>query len=278
MSSADGSRRAPGAATFENVDDADDTDVFRGYLRELAAQAEIQRYKQAAYALCRLEAGTEVLDVGCGVGDDVFALARRVAPAGSVVGVDRSAAMIAECCRRAPMGAAVRFAIAIGSSLPFEDGRFDVVRADRVLIHVEDPPAVVREMVRVAKPSGRVVLTEGDFETLVIDSDDPEVARQVTELSCAAFRSGRVGRSLAGLLRLAGIEEVKSAAESIVFRELWRAERFWGLGRTVSDAVRLHRVPLDRAERWLADQRQRDLEGRFFCSLTGFAAVGSKAP
>ncbi|HXW82383.1 MAG TPA: methyltransferase domain-containing protein, partial [Acidimicrobiales bacterium] len=251
--------------------------VFHSYLRELAAQAEIQRYKRVAYALCRLEAGAEVLDVGCGVGDDVFAIARRVAPTGSVVGVDRSAAMIAECRRRAPSGAPVRFEVAVGDSLPFEDARFDIVRADRVLIHVEDPAAVVREMVRVAKPNGRVVLTEGDFETLVIDSDDPELARQVGELSCAAFRSGRVGRSLAGLLRLAGVEEVSSAAESIVFRELWRAERFWGLARTVSDAIRGGRLPLDRTERWLADQRERDLEGRFFCSLTGFAAVGTKA-
>jgi SAM-dependent methyltransferase len=264
-------------ATFENVDDAADPGVFQGYLRELAAQAEIQRYKQIAYELCGLEAGDNVLDVGCGVGDDVLALARRVLPGGSVVGVDRSVAMIEGCRRRAADASGVYFEAADGGDLPFDDGRFDVVRADRVLIHVESPAAVVREMARVASAGARIVLTEGDFDTFVVDSDDPEVARRVAELICAGFRSGRVGRSLAGLLRVAGIDEVTCAAQSVVFRDLWRAERFWGLGRTVAGAVRNGDLSGERAERWLAEQRQRDLEGRFFCSLTGFAAVGLKA-
>jgi ubiquinone/menaquinone biosynthesis C-methylase UbiE len=264
-------------ATFENVDEADDPDAFRGYLHELAAQAEIKDYKQDAYALCRLEVGHDVLDVGCGVGDDAFALAQRVGPGGSVVGVDRSVAMIEECRRRAAGAPGVRFEVADGCALPFEDASFDVVRADRVLIHVESPAAVVREMTRVAKPGERVVLTEGDFETFVIDSDDPEVARRLAELTLAAFKSGRVGRSLAGLLRLAGSEEVTCAARSIVLRELWRADRFWGVRRTVAQAVQNGELPAERAERWLAEQEQRDLEGRFLCSLTGFAAAGTKA-
>jgi SAM-dependent methyltransferase len=267
----------PRGATFENVDDAADPGVFKDYLRELTAQAEIQRYKQDAYALCRLEPGNAVLDVGCGVGVDALALARRVAPGGSVVGVDRSLSMIEECRRRTSDVPGVRFKVGDGADLPFEDACFDVVRADRVLIHVESPAAIVREMVRVARPGGRIVLTEGDFETFVVDSDDADDARRVAELTCAGYRSGRVGRSLAGLLRLAGIADVTSAAQSIVFRDLWRAERFWGLARTVAGAVRNGGLSGEDAERWLAEQRRRDVEGRFFCSLTGFAAVGVKA-
>jgi SAM-dependent methyltransferase len=95
------------------------------------------------------------LDVGCGTG----ALATRLAEAGyEMAGVDPSGGMLEVLRARAPAIRAVR---ASGTALPFADDRFDLVLSVAVMHHVADPEDVRRtlaEMVRVTKPSGRILV------------------------------------------------------------------------------------------------------------------------
>ena len=99
--------------------------------------------------------GGSALDVGCGTG----ALATRLARAGyDVTGVDPSEGMLEVLRSRSPDVDAVR---ASGTSLPFADDSFDLVLSVAVLHHIADPGDVHRtlaEMVRVAKPSGRILV------------------------------------------------------------------------------------------------------------------------
>ncbi len=275
-SDGDESLRARPPATFANVDDARDPGRFRDYLAELLAQAEIQRYKKAALDLCDVLPGQRVLDVGSGTGADALELAARVGPSGTVTGVEPSVALIEEARRRAGGDARVRFCLGSAEALGFDDASFDVVRADRVLVHLSDPAAAVREMVRVTRPGGRIVLTEGDFDTLVIDAADASVSRKIAALLSDGFASGTVGRSLVSLLLRAGAIRVASDALSVVFRDRARADRFWGVTAVVEARWRWASSARAPAEAWLADQSARDLRGEFFCSLTGFSAVGTK--
>lgn len=48
---------------------------------------------------------------------------------------------------------------ALAHALPFSDGTFDAAISLQVMEHLRDPPACVREMVRVLRPGGRVVIT-----------------------------------------------------------------------------------------------------------------------
>lgn len=95
------------------------------------------------------------LDVGCGTG----VLAGRLAAAGyQMTGVDPSDGMLDVMRSHTPSVEAVH---ASGASLPFADDSFDVVLCVAVMHHVADPEGVhqtVAEMVRVAKPAGRVVI------------------------------------------------------------------------------------------------------------------------
>jgi SAM-dependent methyltransferase len=110
--------------------------------------------KRTAFVLRHCPRGA-ALDVGCGTG----ALAARLAGAGyETVGVDPSEGMLEVLRQRSPRVRAVR---ASAESLPFPDGSFDVVLTVAVLHHIADPDRVRRtlaEMVRVAKPSGRVLV------------------------------------------------------------------------------------------------------------------------
>ena len=110
--------------------------------------------KRSAFIARTCPAGS-ALDVGCGTG----ALAQRLSALGyEVVGVDPSAGMLEIMCARSPEVTAVKGS---GTALPFADGSFDVVLTVAALHHIADPAGVrqtLAEMVRVSRPTGRVVI------------------------------------------------------------------------------------------------------------------------
>jgi ubiquinone/menaquinone biosynthesis C-methylase UbiE len=111
----------------------------------------------------RLQAGESVLDVGCGTGTLAIAAKRRVGPTGSVHGVDASPAMIARASNKAKKAAAeVILENGLAESLPFSDGRFDVVLSTVMLHHLPRKARQqgVREMGRVLKPGGRLLAVD----------------------------------------------------------------------------------------------------------------------
>jgi ubiquinone/menaquinone biosynthesis C-methylase UbiE len=99
-------------------------------------------------------AGQDVLDVGCNTG---YGTVRFVPVARRVVGVDVSPGAIEAARNRAP-GGRPEFILTSGFELPFPDGSFDLVSSFQVLEHVPDPLAYLREMARVTRPGGEVIL------------------------------------------------------------------------------------------------------------------------
>lgn len=95
-------------------------------------------------------AGKRILDVGCGVGMYTQAF-RRYTP--QVFGVEVELKRAQEA-----RGRAQGITQAVGEMLPFVDDSFDVVFSHEVLEHVADDHRCAREMVRVARPGGRIVI------------------------------------------------------------------------------------------------------------------------
>lgn len=127
----------------------------------------------------RLGGVRSVLDVGCGVGHWGTLLAAVLSPEATIVGVDREEEWVAEATRRAAaLGLAKRccYRHARAQELPFDDATFDLVTCQTVLIHVPDPGAVIREMLRVTKPGGQVIAAEPNNRAslLIGDSRDAE--------------------------------------------------------------------------------------------------------
>ena len=117
----------------------------------------------------RLAAGSRVLDVACGPGIVVEALARS---AGEVIGCDITPEMLEkarERCAKAGIANA-RFKPGRAEALPFPDASFDVVVSRSAVHHFADPAAAFREMARVVKPGGRVITVD------VQSSESPEEA------------------------------------------------------------------------------------------------------
>ena len=110
-----------------------------------------------------LQAGDRVLDVGCGTGQLAMTFAERVAPTGSVAGIDAAPEMIKRATSQArKQKLPIAFQVAFAQRLPFPNGSFHAVACTLVLHHVaeDDQQSAVQEMHRVLKPGGRLLIAE----------------------------------------------------------------------------------------------------------------------
>lgn len=119
----------------------------------------------AAERIALLEGARSALDVGCGAGHLAFALAARIP---QVVACDPSPSMLATVASAAKeRGVAIQTREAAAESLPFADGAFDVVATRYSAHHWLDVPAALREMRRVLKPEGLLLVID------LLGEDDP---------------------------------------------------------------------------------------------------------
>ncbi len=101
-----------------------------------------------------------ILDVNCGTGAHAIELAARMHGKGEVIGIDPSAERIAIARAKALVKKAkdVKFEQGIASDLPFDSHEFEVVIGDASMLRAFEIEDVLAEMVRVARPEGRVIL------------------------------------------------------------------------------------------------------------------------
>ena len=191
--------------------DERERDRLTEILQELADDPFLRQVAARSLALMKLAPGQRVLDVGCGSGVLLPALAQAIAPAGRVVGFDYAAAFLEEARVRvdgAGVGDRVELRSGDAHHLPFPDASFDAAHTERVLMHLDDPDAVLAEMHRVVKPGGWVVAAEPDSSGVRTDHPaDPEAMAMISAKDLASFRNPNLGLELNRRMARAGLVE-----------------------------------------------------------------------
>ena len=265
----------PRLAQFGKIDQTADADYFIRFLDEACAQASVQAYKRHLLEILDLRPGTRVLDVGCGTGDDVRAMAPQVAPGGIVIGVDNSQMMIAEACKRvAGTGLPAEFRVADVLKLPFDDHHFDCSQAERSLMHVPDAEKALAEMKRVTKPGGRIAIFEVDFGALTIDAEDRALGRTIINTWCDSVKNGWLGRHMPALLTDLGLKDVRVVPYTLILTP--SIARLLMGQLTVHRATELGAISKQDGAAWLAHLDELERRGRFFSTMTGFLVSGVK--
>lgn len=119
------------------------------------------RWRRAAVRASGARVGDRVLDAATGTGDLAIEFRRAVGSRGEVIGSDFCAEMLAFAPEKAARaGTPVRFEVADLLALPYPDASFDVASIAFGIRNVEDPVRGIREMARVTRPGGRVVVLE----------------------------------------------------------------------------------------------------------------------
>jgi len=122
--------------------------------------------REKAFAVAGLEAGKTAADIGAGTG---FISGGLVAKGVNVIAVDQSATMLAELKNQVGPNSAVDCRQGTAEQLPIEDELVDYAFANMYIHHVEQPSVALKEMTRILKPGGRLVITDldqHDFEFL----------------------------------------------------------------------------------------------------------------
>jgi demethylmenaquinone methyltransferase/2-methoxy-6-polyprenyl-1,4-benzoquinol methylase len=186
------------------------------------------QWRRRAVELSGVGPGDRALDVATGTGDLAFELARHVAPGGTVVGADFSAGML-ELARgkvsaaAVPAGVEVRFEGANALALPYGDDQFAAATVGFGARNFSDLEQGLREMARVVRPGGRVVVLEittptrpplSTFLELWFDQLVPALGRFAGDPDAYSYLPSSVRRfpdpeTLAGVMWGVGLREVR---------------------------------------------------------------------
>jgi ubiquinone/menaquinone biosynthesis C-methylase UbiE len=264
------------SSQFSNVDAAGDPGEFVRFMEDANAMEFFRAAKARTYALLALEAGDHVLDVGCGAGDDVRAMARIVGPTGRAVGVDRSQTMIDAARQRSADDSGVEFRIGDAEHLDFPDAAFDACRTDRVLQHLSDPARALQEMARILRPGGRLVAFEPDTGALLVDAPDKVVTRKILNFRGDAVHSGWIGRQMGRLFRTAGLVDVEVVILPSPRSDYAHTNASLRLDYYARRAADAGVITHAEAERWSESLAAWAADGFFFCMVTMFLVAGRK--
>lgn len=182
---------------------------FIEFLDFLDNRPDVHRMRAPAEAALRVGPGAKVLDLGCGIGGATFRIANLLTgPTGLAAGVDVSQALLTVAQQRAANREDLKFRTGDACAIPYPDGFFDAARTERVFIYLPDRLGAIREMMRVTRPGGRVVLMDTDIDCTAIHSSNPPLARKMVSAMAASLPNPFSARELPSLAKRAGLKDI----------------------------------------------------------------------
>jgi ubiquinone/menaquinone biosynthesis C-methylase UbiE len=183
--------------------------------KRLEAKVDAYAWVQK-YVAHRVGAGAEVLSVGCGPG----VILREIVELGNSIkatGLDVSADRIQEAKERHCGVEAMSFVRGDAHAMEFSSNRFDLVYSRMLIEYLKDKQQAVREMVRVCRPGGTVLLQDLDGQLLWHYPEDVELQRNSEKVVNALAATGFdpfVGRKLFSFAQKAGLQHIDVQVES----------------------------------------------------------------
>lgn len=216
-----------------------------------------------------LPPGSRVLEVGCGTGAMARRLARLTGFSGEIIGADQCAAFIeaaARFAREEGVGDRIEFRTGDAHNLGFPPQSFDAVIAHTVLSHVTDPETVLREMARVLRPGGTMVVFDGDYSSLSYGFPDQEFGQRMDRaLAAVTFNNPLIMRDLPRLLPQLGLKLVAAWGNAVA--EIGHGSYFRSFADTYAPAVvQAGLLPGDGVGEWLEGQHRAIADGTFFAA------------
>jgi ubiquinone/menaquinone biosynthesis C-methylase UbiE len=232
------------------------------------------RMRDAYLAQLALPPNAHILEIGCGTGVVLRALAQRRESTGHLVGVDQSPVLVAAARHLAAeegVDQHMEFLVGDVHHLAIGDSSFDAVIAHTLVSHVADPLMVLKEAARVVRPGGGVAIFDGDFASLTFAHPDPAFAKAMDEaLVEAVFTHPRVMQDLPRLLQQTGLQIMETTAYA--YAEIGTGTFFAGFAEAYAPLVkRAGLLTARQVEDWLLEQRRAVEQHTFFAACNFYA-------
>lgn len=266
--------------------------------------------------LADLRPSDHVLDIGTGTGVVALRAAERIADGGTITGIDLSEQMLATAAAKAGrfgLDSKIEFRRMDAERLEFADATFDKVVSQFALLHFPDPLAALKEIYRVTKPGGKIVISVGSSPPLLSFAGLrhrvgilPDMIRRYRgkQLIAPGFLDSMVERHLAAdpdpeeshlagrsHNRVRGVTQLVKAAGFSVLLKDWRghqamfdtSEEFWEIQRTFSSIARKrlngakHEIVEDIRQDFIKRcRRVRDMGGSLIYPFAAFYVVARR--
>ncbi len=219
--------------------------------------------------------GSVVIEMGCGPGDVLRALADRV-EAARAIGIDPSPVMIERAKTRHSGVPSMEFTVADARQTELPADSADVILFHTTLCHIPSPERALAEVQRILKPGGTLVVFDGDYATTpaALGPDDPvdgviqcAMTQLVHNLYFCRTLPARITDSGLTLDRLEVLPYLAAGNAAFFVSLFTRGLRFLKDGALISDAT---------AEGLLQELNSRIAEGRFFGFTSFHCAMAGK--
>lgn len=265
---------------FVNELDKASVDRLIARLESRAQDTVFTRLFDKYAAQLALPTPAQVLEVGCGTGAMLRSLVHRNDFSGMAFGVDQSLHFIETARRFAQdenVSDRIEFRVGDAHSLDFPSATFDAVIAHTLISHVTEPTTVLREMARVVRPGGIVVIFDGDYASLTYAFSDHDFGHQMDlALASATFNNPRVMRDLPQLLPDLGLKVTVAWGEAVV--EIGNGSYFKSFAETYAPFVtKAGLFPVEVVEAWLTSQQQSIENGTFFASCNYYTYLACRS-
>ena len=170
----------------------------------------------------------------------------------------------------------------VAELLPFEAASVDVVYSNNMLECLVDREGFVRDVVRVLKPGGQLVVAHWDWDSQLFDSKDKGLVRRLVsafadwQQAWMKHSDGWMGRRLWGTF--APCNSIEGAVCARVMINTEYAEPWYGYARAqdFQALVRRGLASEEDCDRFLREQQELNDHGKYFYSITGYAYVGRR--
>ena len=254
--------------------------VELGAVANLESRGHSEGYLRMVQALAdaaQLQPGQTVLDVGCGTGVVDRWLARRTQGQNRILGVDINRYLLKEAtalARKEGLEDSVEFREGSAEALPFPEDSFDVALSMTVIEEV-DARRMLAEMVRVAKPGGRVAVIARamDMPFLINLRLEPELQAKISAPGTlgSVAPQGCADASLYRRFHEAGLTEVKMFPQLPAFDGSAPS-----MLQFMQNAI-VGKLTEDEGRQWHSARAAAEAEGTFFMTWPHHCAVGTKA-
>lgn len=146
------------------------------YLETL--QKLFTRTKERSYNLLSPQTMETIVDIGCGVGQDVINLAKSGA---NIIGIDNDKNFIEIAKKQQHNDLQFQFIYCQADNIPIPSSTIDKVRFDRVLQHISEHEKVLNEVTRILKPNGVLQIIDTDYLSCSLFLEDEILERKIIE-------------------------------------------------------------------------------------------------
>ncbi len=237
----------------------------------------LQKIKQASYQPFTKMLGSKIIDLGCGTGGDVNAMAKMLDSSNSIVGIDHNSILLEEARRQNASHKNCSFLQTEAHILPFAEGEISGLRSERLFQHLSHPSETVRELYRVLSSNAPIVIVETDWKGLVFYNALHEIEDKVTRyLVEKKVNNGYASRTLIQLLQDSSFKILNTEIHNFYFKSLKDANAALEISTVLNEA--LEHCYIDQNEHRKINEtiHELDSKGAFVCSINTILIYAQK--